>query len=111
MSSKLSGNGLFEGSRFILPEHAARIREQYIEETRKEKPVLDDQEMQLIEQALVDSYNQRQPVELQLFDPYQDVRVTGIVTVLNSNRREVKLLQGEDEYTWIKLEQIISAHT
>lgn len=111
MSSKLSGNGLFEGSRFILPEHAARIREQYIEETRREKPTLDDQELRLIEQALVDSYNQRQPVTMQLFDPYRDVQVTGIVTALNANRREIKLLQAEDEYTWIKLEQIISAHT
>lgn len=110
MSSKLSGNGLFDSSRFMLPEHTARIRERYIEETRREKPVIDDQELQLIEQALVDSYNQRQPVTLQLFDPFRDVQVTGIVIALNSSRREVKLLQADDDYTWIKLEDILSAH-
>lgn len=110
MSKKLYGNGVFEGSRFMLPEHAARIRERYIEETRREKPTIDDQELQLIEQALVDSYNQRQPVTLHLFDPFSNVQVTGIVTALNTNRREVKLLQAEDDYTWIKLKDILSAY-
>ncbi|MNW28916.1 YolD-like protein [compost metagenome] len=97
MGKKLEGNGLFESSRFMLPEHAERMRQHYIEETRKFKPVLDAQEIELIEQALVNSYNRRVPVELRVFDPFEDVRLSGVVTVLNSGRRMVKLLQGEDE--------------
>lgn len=64
MGKKLQGNGLFESSRMILPEHAARIRQHYVEETRRSKPVLDSQEIEQIEQALVNSYNWRVPVKL-----------------------------------------------
>ncbi|WP_025681778.1 YolD-like family protein [Paenibacillus massiliensis] len=110
MSKKLEGNGLFEGSRFILPEHAARIREQYIEETRRSKPIMDDQEVQLIEQALVNSYNRRVPVELQVFDPFDDIRVSGVVTVLNTGRRMAKILQGDNDYQWIEIDDILGAY-
>lgn len=110
MGRKLEGNGIFESSRMILPEHAARIREHYIEETRRSKPILDDQEVQLIEQALVNSYNRRVPVELRVFDPFEDVKVNGVVTVLNSGRRMAKLMQGEDEYRWVEIDDILGAY-
>ncbi|MEK3788729.1 YolD-like family protein [Paenibacillus sp. FSL K6-1230] len=110
MSKKLQGNGLFDSSRFMLPEHSERIRRHYIEEQRKEKPILDDQEVQLIEQALVDSYNHRQPVTLKLFGPFEDVEITGVVTALNSSRREVKLLDEVGEYQWVELGEILAAY-
>ncbi|WP_028590373.1 YolD-like family protein [Paenibacillus massiliensis] len=110
MGRKLEGNGLFEGSRFILPEHAARIREHYIEETRRSKPILDDQEVQLIEQALVNSYNRRVSVELWVFDPFDDVKLNGVVTALNTGRRMAKLLQSEDDYRWIEIDDILGAY-
>ncbi|MNW27583.1 YolD-like protein [compost metagenome] len=110
MSKKLQGNGLFDSSRFMLPEHVERIQRHYIEENRKVKPILDDQEVQLIEQALVDSYNQRQPVTLKVFGPFEDVVLTGTVIALNSSRREVKLLAADEEYQWIELGEILAAY-
>lgn len=107
MGKKLQGNGIFESSRFMLPEHAERMRQHYIEETRKFKPVLDAQEIELIEQAIVNSYNRRVPVELRVFDPFEDVRMSGVVTALNTSLREIKLMQGEDDYEWIKLRDIM----
>lgn len=109
MGKKLEGNGIFESSRFMLPEHAERMRKHYIEETRRPKPVLDAQEIELIEQALVISYNRRVLVELQVFDPFEDMRMSGVVTALNTTLREIKLMQGEDDYKWIRLEEVISA--
>lgn len=110
MSKKLMGNGLFDSSRFMLPEHSERIRRHYVEEQRKEKPLLDDQEVQLIEQALVESYNRRTEVTLKLFGPFEDVVLTGVVTVLNSSRREVKLLGADEEYQWIGLDEILEVN-
>ncbi|WP_028592456.1 YolD-like family protein [Paenibacillus massiliensis] len=110
MGKKLQGNGLFESSRFMLPEHAERMRQHYIEETRKSKPILDAQEIEQIEQALVNSYNRRVPVELKVFDPFEDVRLSGVVTALNTSIREIKLRQGEEDYKWIKLSHIMAAY-
>lgn len=109
MMKKLQGNGLFESSRMILPEH----REAWIkrEESKKvrEKPVLDDQEIQEIEYLLVESFNKRKPVVLTLFDPIEDKRVIGIVSSINTYLREVKLVTFDDDWQWIKLKDIISA--
>ncbi len=60
-------------------------------------------------QALIGSYNTRQPVTLVVFSPFDDEELTGVITSTNTGRREVKLFRGEDDFSWIKLEDIISA--
>ncbi|MGQ3478533.1 YolD-like family protein [Paenibacillus sp. TY11] len=100
---KLEENGLWESSRIIIPEHKVNERS-----TTAKKPELDDQEVQLIEQELIDSYNSRTAVTLVVFSPFDDAELRGIVTVINTARREVKLSRVEDDFSWIKLEEIIS---
>jgi hypothetical protein len=41
MGKKLEGNGLWESSRMMLPEHKSRIRKNERETQRRIKPVLD----------------------------------------------------------------------
>lgn len=109
MVKKLQGNGLFESSRMVLPEHReAWIRREESKKVRT-KPVLDDQEVQQIEYLLVESFNKRIPVVLTIFDPIEDQRVIGVVTSINTYLREVKLVIFEDDWQWIKLKDIISA--
>ncbi|MBY0024580.1 YolD-like family protein [Paenibacillus polymyxa] len=110
MSKKLEGNGLWESSRIILPEHKEGYLRLMREKQRRNKPELDDQEMRLIERALIDSYNRRTEVTVSIFDPFDDTTMTGVVTSVNTGRREIKLSRGEDDYSWIKLEDIISVN-
>ncbi|CCC85672.1 uncharacterized protein yqjX [Paenibacillus polymyxa M1] len=109
MGKRLEGNGLWESSRIILPEHKEGYLKLMKDRQRRGKPELDDQEVQLIEQALIDSYNSRQPVSVTVFSPFDDTDMTGVVTSINTARREVKLFRGEDDFSWIRLEDIISA--
>lgn len=51
MGKKLEGNGLWESSRIILPEHKEGYLRLMKDRQRRGKPELDDQEVQLIEQA------------------------------------------------------------
>ncbi|WP_244315994.1 YolD-like family protein [Paenibacillus brasilensis] len=44
-----------------------------------------------------------------VFSPFDDEELTGVITSINTARREVKLFRGEDDFSWIKLEDIISA--
>ncbi|MMZ53647.1 YolD-like protein [compost metagenome] len=110
MSNKLEENGLWESSRIIIPEHKEAYLKLMQDRQRRGKPELDDQEVQLIEQALIDSYNSRQPVSVTVFSPFDDTVMTGVVTSINTARREVKLFRGEDDFSWIKLEDIVSTN-
>ncbi|MEK3849958.1 MULTISPECIES: YolD-like family protein [Paenibacillus] len=110
MGKKLEGNGLWESSRIIIPEHKEAYLKLMQDRQRRGKPELDDQEVQLIEQALIESYNSRKPVSVTVFSPFDDTVMTGVVTSINTARREVKLFRGEDDFSWIKLEDIVSVN-
>ncbi|URJ36637.1 YolD-like family protein [Paenibacillus polymyxa] len=110
MGKKLEGNGLWESSRIILPEHKEGYLRLMKEQQRRNKPELDDQEIRLIERALIDSYNRRTEVTVSIFDPFDDSAMTGVVTSVNTARREIKLSRSEDDYSWIKLKDIISVN-
>ncbi|MET3943176.1 hypothetical protein ABIC22_005988 [Paenibacillus sp. PvP094] len=109
MANKLSGNGIYEGSRMILPEHKEAILKHMREQERRGKPVLDDQEVQLIEQVLFQSYSEQITIAITVFNPFDDEIIHGVVASINQQRREVKLVRGEEDYSWIKLEEITAA--
>jgi hypothetical protein len=108
MSIKLAGNGLFESSRMILPEHKEAWLAHIKEQKRRVKPELDEQEIQRISEVLGESYSNSCTVDLVLFNPFNDEHVSGVVVGLNTSRREVKFMLDE-EYRWIKLTEIMSA--
>lgn len=107
---KLEGNGIMESSRMIMPEHRQAFIDRQREKTKRSKPVIDEQEMQLIERALVDSYNQRERVELVLFDPFEDRHISGIVSAIQTYKREIKLTTSDDEWEWIDIKRIVAVH-
>lgn len=109
MASKLVGNGMFEASRLILPEHREAILAQEREQKRRGKPFIDEQQMEEIERAIIESYNRRCIVEMVVFNPFYDEDVKGIVVSLNTATYEVKLKLGEG-YRHIKIAEIISAN-
>lgn len=112
MGKKLQGNGIFEGSRMVLPEHreAWIRRQEENQRSERRKPVLDDQEMQLIERVLANSFYQHCKVEITLFEAYEDRTIKGIVTTVNRSDREIKLSTAAGEWEWIKMKDIISVY-
>lgn len=109
MSKKLSGNGVYEGSRFIMPEHLEGMLQQEREQRRRGKPVLDEQAIEEIVRALADSYNQKIRVDLVVFNPFYDEPVRGVVVGINRNQNKVNLLLEDDERE-ISIAEIISAN-
>ncbi|MGG3278769.1 YolD-like family protein [Paenibacillus solani] len=105
---KLEGNGLWESSRMMLPEHKEAIIRKRLEEGRKDRPTLDPQEIELIEQALAESFHEHRAVTVRLYDEYEDTELTGMVVLIHTFRREIKLSITEGEWQWIKIDDIIS---
>ncbi|OME86552.1 hypothetical protein BK123_32605 [Paenibacillus lautus] len=94
----------------MLPEHKETIIRRQLEEGRKDKPVLDPQEMELIEQALAESFHGHHTITVRLFDEYEDTELTGIVVLIHTIRREIKLSIAEGDWHWIKIDEIVSAN-
>lgn len=109
MANKLTANGVYEGSRIILPEHREGFLNDQKEQERRGKPVLDEQEMQLIEEAILESYQERRSVTLTVFNPFDDEVMRGVVASIDKPNRRIKMVRAEEDYSWIKIEEIISA--
>jgi hypothetical protein len=80
MAKKLEGNGMWESSRMILPQHKDLILNYQKEELSIPRPTLDEQEIDAISTALVQSQVYKKSVDLTLYGEYQLRSVTGIVT-------------------------------
>lgn len=99
--SKLDGNGRWEGNRIILPEHRARLQEQHRQLQRRDRPQLDEQELEQIQQRLTESQEQRKAVKVRVYHPYERRFVTGRVETIHQQRRRILV----DGY-WIGMEDI-----
>lgn len=107
MSSRL-GAGLWE-SKFILPEHKESLRRARQEERRKQRPILDAQEIEQIERAIAEAFRERKIVTLCIWGEYEDTEIRGAILTVQTYLREIKLSTGTGEWRWIKIEDILSA--
>lgn len=106
---KLEGNGLWEGSRMIMPEHKNRILSDAQMEEVRSKPELDPQALEEIQQILAQSMEDHSPITLTMFDAYKEKSVHGIVMRVDQQLRQVKF-RHDGEWDWIKLEDVIAAN-
>lgn len=104
MVGKLEGNGLWESSRMILPEHKEAYLQFNQELKRKERQELDEQERERISTAIQGSLRHRKSVTLRLFDPLEDLQVIGVVERIDSHLMRLKV-DGE----WFRIEDITGA--
>lgn len=64
--------------------------------------------MELIEQALAESFHMHRKIKVRLFDEYEDLEKIGTVSIIQTYRREIKLATGVGEWEWIKIDDIVS---
>lgn len=110
MGKRLEGNGIYESSRMIMPEHREAMLQQEREQQRRGKPFLDEQAIEEIVRALAESFHEKVQVDLEVFSPFDDEYYSGIVIGINQSEGRVNLLL-EDEEKEIPIAEIISANT
>lgn len=69
---------VWEGSRFMLPEHVQQIKQEIQEQGRRSRPTIDLDEWELIDQSLGYSMLEGEQVTIVLFDPYIDLKGAGL---------------------------------
>jgi hypothetical protein len=92
----------WESSRMILPEHREAIIERNQKSNIQAKPVLDDQELQEISNAMYSSYIQKTLISLVLYGEYENRTINGIVQRVDSTNHQIRI---DDE--WVKQEDIM----
>ena len=102
MSKKLKGNGLWESSRMMLPEHRLQIEEANRRLDPRAMPALDEQEMERIGDALYRSWEERLPIRLYLYDPYEEPVVEGVIERIDTVRWRVRV-----DGCWFDLRRLV----
>lgn len=108
---KLEGNGMWESSRMIMPEHKNRMLDDILNEEVRSKPELDPQAIEEIQQVLVQSMEDHSPITLTLFDPVEDKEIRGIVMRVDQQLHQIKLRISDEDWEWIKIEDVTDATT
>ncbi|MDQ0896282.1 MULTISPECIES: YolD-like family protein [unclassified Paenibacillus] len=107
MSKKLQNNGLWESSRMMLPQHREAIKLQQKEETRIERPRMDEQEAHTMAAALTQSQVYSQLVEVTIYGEYQSRTLTGRVTSHQRDAFRLYIDATVQEHEWVRFKDLI----
>ncbi|GGF87897.1 YolD-like family protein [Paenibacillus aceti] len=107
-TGKLYGNGLWESSRMMLPEHKEAILSSNRVLKKKLRAELDEQELERVSRILMESLEEGREVKLLLFGEYEDQELRGTVIRVDSGRRRICLRAGSEQI-WVLWRDIVSA--
>ncbi|MFS0839412.1 YolD-like family protein [Paenibacillus sp. 1P03SA] len=88
---KLQGNGLYESSRMMLPEHKEAYLRHQRELNRRAHPSLEDEERQRIGSLLAQAKATGRMLTVTVFGPFEDEEITGIVRRIDALKQEIHL--------------------
>lgn len=107
MSKKLENNGLWESSRMMLPQHKERIVEHISRRTVKNKPMLHDDEWDIITQNINLSLNSKENVIIEIFDEFENRSIEGKVTSVSPLGKKLKV-ESTTGFEWVDFDELIS---
>lgn len=76
---KLEGNGLWQSSRMMLPEHKAALNEWDRERQKHTLIHLDEQAWEDISRVIAESIKLRKEIKLKMYHEFEELEVVGIV--------------------------------
>jgi hypothetical protein len=112
MGKKLEANGLWESSRMIIPQHKEAALRQAAEVHAIPRPVMDEQDVVLISEALMRSKAHQLNITVTLYDEYQPRTLTGTVSKVDRMQFKldtVDLEDGSKDWEWIVYTDVIKA--
>lgn len=107
MSKKLSGNGIWESSRMMLPQHRERIIDNQKIPLRKTKPIIHADEWEIITQNINLSLSEQEQVTVTIFGEFENSEVSGVVKNVSPIQKKLKL-ENDEGFEWIDFNEIVS---
>lgn len=103
---KLRGNGLWEASRMMLPEHKSAIRSHRAQLNERQRPELDEQRLEELSAALAEALESGRAAAVTTFGAYGNETTIGVVERIDPLLRLVKLTSAE-ETVWVPFADIV----
>jgi hypothetical protein len=106
MTKKLEGNGLWEASRMMLPQHREAFvsRQEALDSPRM--PQIHEEEFELIVRHLKESWYTQKLIVVEWFHEHKREHSTGAVQHIDEHQQRIQL--KTDAFScWITLQQII----
>jgi hypothetical protein len=96
----------FFTSKFILPEHRRALIDYQHEAKRKQRNEVDEQVLSELSQKISDAMCNQFEVTITVFDPFEDVKVTGYIQKLDPIMRRLSFYHSGKK-TWIPFYDIL----
>jgi hypothetical protein len=91
MAKKLEDNGFWESSRMMLPQHKEQLLKQQTNDHKRARPVLDDQEQELLSKSIGDALTSKSIVTVTVFGDFEDRQLTGVITKVDPYERTIQI--------------------
>ncbi|WFR61045.1 YolD-like family protein [Paenibacillus amylolyticus] len=107
MSKKLEANGLWESSRMMLPQHKERIIQHRTHIHVQTKPILHEDEWEIMAQHIEMSLNYTLPATIEIFHESGNRYIHGIVTSVSTFGKKIKI-EMENGFEWVDFDQLVA---
>lgn len=106
--NKLISSNLFEGSRFMLPQHREAIHNHREALNKRNPPNRDKQLIEELSRSIATALFCELSVLITVFTPLEDKRLEDKIERLDKQQRLLKFVTGYDKYELIPLDDIIN---
>jgi len=100
----------WEASRMMLPEHVAQLQERRINQKRKNRPILDEQQIEELERMINDYITCGKPVFLTIFGEFEDREIRGRITKIEPTIKRLKIETEDYNNEWFSFEDILDIY-
>ncbi|MEO2203655.1 YolD-like family protein [Paenibacillus pabuli] len=107
MSKKLEANGLWESSRMMLPQHKERIIQHRTQIHYQAKPLIHEDEWEMIAQNVDMSLNYTLQATIEVFNESGNRYIHGIVTSVSTFGKKIKI-EMDHGFEWVDFDQLVA---
>ncbi|EIT84972.1 hypothetical protein A374_13035 [Fictibacillus macauensis ZFHKF-1] len=99
--------GAIKWTSLMLPEHVKQLRELDWNQSKKVKPELDEQQLELIEETICEAMEKNSDLCFTYFQKDNFHLIIGKVHIVDTYKRELRIVDFHDDVHRIKLDDLI----
>ncbi|SDJ68530.1 YolD-like family protein [Sediminibacillus albus] len=95
----MNERGTIKWTSLMLPEHVEMLRSLWAEDEKQSKPIIDDQELEVISLVVSEAWEQGKPVKLIVFRQSSKLVITGKITAIKPEKQLLTIRQNGENYS------------
>lgn len=91
----------------MLPEHVTMLRQLKERTNDKQKPILDEQLLQELNQTICNAIKAKTALEITYYEEHNFQTVTGVVKYYDNTLQHIRIANNENSYLKLAVENVI----